>query len=248
MSRTQEYFRFRWSHEHKIHRLAVQVYNTAMRFVPLRIKYALGKRLRTRSYPYILVNDGSIVVQVGAPQDTLHSGRSRGMYFSLFAGRKGKVLIVEPDAGSLKEYESAAKTWQLENLLLFPMALWSEKKRLRVFVDDSHPASSFTEGTKKYDEAVMQKYRVVELEADTLDNILANNGIERVDLVSITTNGAEKEILKGMQETISKGLRYICLAKTGTDYQEMMAEIGYELNSYDDRGFTFVRGKAMENI
>lgn len=240
MSRTQEYFRFKWSHEHTVHRLAVRLYNTLMRFVPLQIKYAAGKRLRKHSYPYLLVQDGSVVVQIGAPRDTLHAGRSRGMYFSLFAGKRGKVLMIEPDHASLTEYRTVARALNGDNLILCPKAVWSEKKKLRVYVNDFHPASSFTEGTKDYNADIMRGYRVIELEADTLDNILAEQNIEKVDLVSITTNGAEKEIIKGMQAIISKGLPFICLAKTGPDYQEMMDNIGYKLFSYDDRGFTFV--------
>jgi FkbM family methyltransferase len=211
-----------------------------MRFVPLRIKHAAGKGLRKHSYPYHHVQDGSVIVLIGAPQDTLHSGRSRGMYFSLFAGKRGKVLIIEPDHNSLNEYRSAASALKSNNLSLCSKAVWSEKKNLRVYINDAHPASSFTEGKKAYQAEVMREYRVVELEADTLDHILAEYGLEKIDLVSITTNGAESEIFRGMQATISNGLPYICLAKTGTDYQEMMEKIGYKLYSYDDRGFTFV--------
>ncbi len=241
MSRTQEYFRFKWSHELRVHRLAVRLYNTLMRFVPLQIKYAAGKQLRKHSYPYLLVRDGSVVVQIGAPRDTLHAGRSRGMYFSLFAGKRGKVVLIEPDHASLTEYQAASRILHSDNMILCSKAVWSEKKKLRVYVNDLHPASSFTEGTKEYDAKVMRVYRVIELEADTLDHILAEKNIEKVDLVSITTNGAEKEIIKGMQTMITNGLPYICLAKTGTDYQEMMDNAGYKLYSYDDRGFTFVR-------
>ena len=57
--------------------------------------------------------------------------------------------------------------------------------------------------------------------------------------MSITTNGAEKEILKGMEHTIRAGLPYIALARTGNDYVEMMESMGYIFYAHDDRGFTF---------
>jgi FkbM family methyltransferase len=210
-----------------------------MRKVPLRIQYTAGMQQREKRLPYSLVKPGSIIVQVGAPQDTLHSGRSRGMYFSLFAGNTGKVVLVEPDTVSLAEYLDVAKRLGMLNLVFCPTALWSERKKLRVFVNDAHPASSFTEGTKEYDDEILKQYRQIELQADTLDNVLKESGIEKVDLVSITTNGAEKEILIGMKQIISRGVPFICLAKTGSNYVEMMTTLGYELIAYDDRGYTF---------
>ena len=61
--------------------------------------------------------------------------------------------------------------------------------------------------------------------------------------MSITTNWAELEILKGMKKTIDKGLEYICLAfgNPGTDYVKLMGGLGYLLFAYDDRGMTFRR-------
>lgn len=239
MNQSQEYFRFKWSHELKIHRMAVRLYNAVMRMIPYRLKYAVGLQMRARSYPYALIKDGSVVIQVGAPQDTLRAGRSRGMYFSLLVGSRGKVIIIEPDIDSLREYESASRIWNLRNLVLCPQALWSEKKKLRVYINDAHPASNFTEGTKDYDQELLNDYRVIELEADTLDHILESRSIDDVDLVSITTNGAERAILEGMSQTIATSSPIICLAKTGPDYVDMMAAYGYDLYSFDDRGYTF---------
>lgn len=239
MTATREYFRFKWSHEHKIHRFGVRVFNAVMSLIPLPVKYYFGKRLRKNSYPYKLIHEGSVVVQVGAPKDTLQSGRSRGMFFSLFSGNTGKVILIEPDVPSLKEYEIAAEKLGRRNILSCPVALWSEKKKITVYINKSHPASNFSEGTKNYDAGILKSYQTVELEADTMDSLLEEHGIERVDLVSITTNGAEKEILAGMQQTILNGLPYICLAKTGENYVELMESLGYRLDAYDDRGYTF---------
>lgn len=239
MIRDKEYLRFKWSHDLAIHRLAVRGYNSVMRFVPFELKYGLGKKLREQSPPYHLVRDGSIVVQVGAPLDTLLAGRSRAMYFSLFAGTRGKVIIVEPDPDSLQEFNAVANRQGIRNVILCSTAVWSEKKQLKVFINDAHPASNFTEDTKVYEPERLKEFRVVEIAADTIDNILAQRSIEKIDLISITTNGAEREILKGMKQTMAAGLPYICLARTGEHYVEMMAGFGYKLYTHDDRGFTF---------
>lgn len=243
MVREKEYLRFKWSHDLALHRLAVRIYNRVMQVVPFTVKYGLGQKLRRKSPPYCFIAPGSVVVQVGAPQDTLRAGRSRGMYFSFFAGAEGKVVIIEPDRESVQTFTKVAKKQGIHNLVFCPTAVWSEKKMLKVYINDAHPASNFTEGTKSYDAERLKAFRTVEIPTDTMDNILAEQGIDRADLVSITTNGAEQEILKGMQRLVATGLPYISLARTGENYVEMMAGFGYELLTHDDRGFTF-RQKA----
>jgi len=78
-----------------------------------------------------------------------------------------------------------------------------------------------------------------EVLVDTLDNILFAAGLPRPRLISITANGAEPEILKGLTRTLSSKVPYISLAVTGSGYQELMSDLNYNLIAYDDRGFTF---------
>ena len=73
------------------------LWNSALKRVPFSLKYAIGRRLRVNRAPYCLIKPGSIVVQIGAARDTLEAGRSRGIYFSLFAGYNGRVIVVEPE-------------------------------------------------------------------------------------------------------------------------------------------------------
>ena len=234
--------RYAWSHEMYIHRMAVRTFNRMARHIPFTMKYKWGIKLRSNNLPYTLIRDGSVVVQIGAPQDTLSTGRSRAMYFSLFAGETGKVLVVEPDGDSVKAWQAHIAKHGFNNIVLHHSAVWSEEETLRIYVNDAHPAANFTEGSKDhYTQAQLQEYRVVELPANSLDNILAQHNIDHVDLVSITTNGAEREIIGGMSKVIAGGLPYICLARTGENYVEMMAEVGYELFEVDDRGYTFRR-------
>ncbi len=72
-----------------------------------------------------------------------------------------------------------------------------------------------------------------------IDDLLAEHEFSHVDLISITTNGAESEILKGLRRTIDRDRPYICLARTEASFSEEMTAYGYELVGEDDRGFTF---------
>jgi len=239
--RTKPSLRFMWSHEASVHRFLVKVYNSLVSRLPFNLKYGFGQMLRSRHYPYRLVKPGFVVAQVGAPHDTLLAGRSRAMYFCLLAGREGEVYVVEPDSNSVDAFRKLADQRGLSNVQLFSSAAWSEKTDLTLYVDDAHPASNFSEGSKNYNAQRMRDYRTVVMPADSLDNLLSSKGCSKADLVSITTNGAEREILSGMKSLMEAGLPYVSLAITGQDYVEMMKEFGYELLAQDDRGYTFIQ-------
>src|SRR5690349_12910453 len=110
----RDLLRFRWDHRHPAHRTAVRAANRALASVPLRLKYRAGARLRLGRLPYSLIGPGDVVVQVGAPSDTLHSGRSRGMHMAL-RSVGGRAIVVEPDPGSAEEFRKAAAELGLDH-------------------------------------------------------------------------------------------------------------------------------------
>lgn len=232
------YFRHMWPHEGVVHRALVKIYNHFMTLLPAGPKYRFGMLLRKNKHPYSLLNRGNTVVQIGAPRDTLCSGRARAAYFGFIVGKEGKVVVVEPDEKSIAAYQSFKEKQDL-NLVLVQRGAWSERTTLTLYMDKAHPATNFTGGTKNYKDKRMDQYEECAIEVDSLDNILGRLSIDNVDLVSITTNGAERRILEGMKNTLEYGVPYVALACTGEGYEEMMKEYGYELYSYDDRGYTF---------
>ena len=200
------------------------------------------RQVKKRQVPYSLIK-GLSVVQVGAPYDTLNAGRSRGMMFSLMAGERGKVLIVEPLQESVDEFRRRLLELKLSNTAVHHAGAWSSKTESVINVDAAHPATNFTSDTVDYSEDRISEFSQVKIQLDTLDNIFAQNKLDRVDLVSITTNWAEEEILKGLESTLAHGVKYVCLAygKNGEDYSEQMEQMGYFALSHDDRGVTYQR-------
>ena len=233
--------RFKWSHRSATHRFVTRCINRVLATLPLAVKYASGSILRRYSVPYRLVTDGAVIIQVGAPLDTLHAGRSRGMYLALKSKPGGRAVIVEPDPSSASAFRDAAAQLGLQHVTVLNQGAWHEAGTLRLLVDPSHPATNFTEGCVDYDEDRLADFRSVSIPVAPLDQIVEELGLEQVDLVSITTNGAEREIIRGMKHIIEGGLRYLCLARTGTGYDELAQELGFKLHSVDDRGYTYER-------
>jgi len=240
--------KYRWSHRLWIHRVLVKCYNFIASILPFSIKYGVGKKLKKNTYPYNLIQSGEVknIMQIGAPTDTLKAGRSRGMYFGLF-NKSGKTIIVEPASSSEKEFNKIINSQKIENMQFYRSGAWNEKKLLKLYIDPSHPATNFTEGTVKYSEDRLKDFDLIEIPCDSVDNILTDLGIDSLDLVSMTTNGAEIEIIEGMEKTLHKGIKYICIARhlhIG-DYEGKLESLGYKLLAYDDRGYTF---KKHDNI
>ena len=235
--------RFRWSHRAKLHRVLVKTFNAVVGLCPFTLKYAIGKRLRRDKFPYKLIKPGSTVVQIGAPRDTLVAGRSRGMYFSLFNGCTGKTVIIEPAETSQTAFLARKAKHKLDDLIFLCSGAWNEETELKLFVDPSHPATNFTEGTVDYDADRLAEFEQINIPCNTVDNLLRDASIDHVDMLSMTTNGAEIEILEGMTESLARGIEYICLAghlHLG-DLKKLMLSHGYEEFAFDDRGVTYRR-------
>ena len=241
MTRTDP-LRFRWNHRSALHRTGVKIANRGLARLPFALKYRVVERLRVGKPPYSLVGPGDVVVQVGAPADTLLTGRSRGLHLAL-RSRGGRAIIVEPDPSSAENFRRRAADLGLDHVTVVNAGAWHEPSTLTLFVDPSHPATNFVEGTVDYSDERMKDFTLVEVPVLTLDQIVqdAIGSLGPVRLVSITTNNSEREILKGMSGILESGLSYLALARTGTGYDELVGELGFDLLSLDDRGYTYVR-------
>jgi len=217
------------------------IYNTIMSKAPYGLKYPLGSMLRRHKYPYRVIKDGDVVVQVGAPRDILHAGRSRALHFARMVGR-GKAMIIEPDkenVTALKEYATANGLAQ--SVVIVEMGAWKEKATLKFFSSPNHPASNLLEGVTDISQEQKEQrgYQEVNVSVDTIDDMLERAGLYTPKLVSVTTNGAELQILDGMKKTLAAGVEYISLASTGEGFFEYMDSIGFEYIARDDRGYCF---------
>lgn len=239
--------RFRWSHRNPVHRALVKIANRTLAGVPFAIKYRVTERLRLGKPPYSLVGPGDVVVQVGAPSDTLLSGRSRGMHLAL-RSRGGRAIIVEPDPPSAAEFRRRAEELGLDHVLVVNAGAWFQASTITLLVDPTHPATNFVDGTVDYDETRKQEFTKVEVPVFTLDQIVkdAIGGYGPVRLLSITTNNSEREILRGIEGILSAGLKYLCLARTGEGYDEIAADMGFRYLANDDRGYTYLRKSSTQ--
>lgn len=219
----------------RIHNVLREAAYAVLFRLPDAIKYGIGYCWRRFRQPYKLLETGDTAIQIGAPWDTLKAGRSRAAYFAHFAGNVGRVIALEPEQSNVDALQSYADRHSLNQLSIVRTALWSEKTRLRFLVDPEHPAANLVEAViaEGRDRSGLETTHV---DADTLDNVLAKTKIDKIKLLSITTNGSELEILRGASKTLAH-VEYVSIITPQAN--ELLSEHGFSACGEDDRGYLF---------
>lgn len=117
--------------------------------------------------------------------------------WSIVVGKhyRARVIAVEP---SPRPFELLLKNIRInglhEHVIAINCALFSEDKEISVYIDDSS-GYAFLRRQDQLASRVLAK---------TLDGLLKELDVSRVDLIKIDTEGFEHEVLKGAMKTISK--------------------------------------------
>jgi len=138
---------------------------------------------------------GNTVIDVGA------AWGFNTVDFSRKVGDDGTVVAIEPDIGSLVILRKNLDLNGCTNVIVVGKGLWSRKDKLEFSVKESAGCNSLV--TLKTRGKVIG---TMEIEVDTLDNILQELGIDidKVALIKMDIEGSEIEALKGMDRIVSK--------------------------------------------
>jgi FkbM family methyltransferase len=147
--------------------------------------------------------EGDVVVDVGA-----HIG-AYTIIGSKRVGLNGKVVSIEADPDNFDILDKNIKLNKLSNVIALNYAVYSEEKRIKLYLPSGggeESSSSYTKyNTIMFDRAHGNE-KFVEVKANTLDYLLLSNTIkqEEVNWIKIDVEGAEYEVLKGAREVLSK--------------------------------------------
>ena len=127
---------------------------------------------------------------------------------------------------------------KLKNVTVIQKGLWSKKDRLKFYLKPVPGGHSLV--THK-DSAI----QITEVEVDTLDNILRELGVDRVNFIKMDIEGAEIEALKGMADTLGNNDVKLAIASyhkvdgqpTYKTIIPMMREMGF--NSHFKDGISY---------
>jgi len=129
-----------------------------------------------------------VFIDVGA-----HVGKY-ALQVARIVGDEGLVLALEPHP---ENYEALLKGIRLNgfrNIVALNIAAWKSDCRLKLFI---HEASIYQ--FVKIDKGL----GYVEVEARTMDQVIAELNIKQVDWIKIDAEDAETEILEGLEKTLA---------------------------------------------
>ena len=140
---------------------------------------------------------GDIVVDVGA-----HIGRYT-IIASKRVGATGKVIAIEAHPGNYEMLNRNIKLNGLTNVISLNYAVYSKETKIKLYMPgekSNHTIYNTLISTRATDEE-----KFVEVNADTLDDLLQNNEISHADInwIKIDVEGAELEVLKGADSIMS---------------------------------------------
>jgi FkbM family methyltransferase len=208
-------------------RFYIAVQNNSKIFIPTIMEYHRVQRLRQsktlRKYmfePHVVLNRDDVVLDVGA-----YIGE-----FSLLAARKArKVIAVEPDPRNC--FCLRANVSHLRNVVCIQKAAWKCNKVLKLQLGVKPADSSLI----NVDGKPLEKN--IEVEADCLDNIISDLGVEKVDFLKVDAEGAEPEVLSGAKNLL-KTVRNVAVdcsperfgKPTVTPCVNLLTQAGFKVN------------------
>jgi len=172
------------------------------------------------------IEPNDVVLDVGAGGPELF----RLKYFTISAAEKvgqgGLVISVEPcpkNVSALRE-----EVVGLNNVIIVQKAAWIHRSSLPLCISPS-PSSHTLIGGRPTIETIT-------VEADTLDNIVSELGIGRVDFIKMDIEGAEVEALIGAEQVLSTA-RKVVIAAYHTNRQDISPTHPWVTEFLRARGF-----------
>lgn len=152
--------------------------------------------------------DGYFKLQTPKSGDVVVDAGAWTGHFTIIAarlvGRRGRVVAIEPQKVMCDRLNNRLKRLGLKNVTVVHSALFDCRSELAVPTNNSSGFNVFEQSTGSV-EAELVNLR-------TLDDILAELGMERVSFVKMDIEGAELEALRGMNTTLSSMHPFVAIA------------------------------------
>ncbi len=141
-----------------------------------------------------ILKEGSVSVDAGAYIGT-HT-----LVMAKLAGRTGRVLAFEPHPDIRGKLTENVELNDLPNVKVFGSALSDREGKMTLF---SYSDRMLDKGTSSLYE-LNDLEKSFEVETSTLDKVVAEEGLKRLDLIKIDTRGSDFPIMKGAAGSIKK--------------------------------------------
>lgn len=164
---------------------------------------------------YFKVAPGEIVLDVGA---------CIGEFTVPAARRAGEVVAIEPNPENQWWLQRNIVENKLGNVHVIGKAAWSYRKALRLHLSKENIGGHSVIGERGGGNIVVQ--------ADTLDNIVSDLGIEKVDFVKMDIEGAEVQALEGAKKVLTTAKKIAMETHLGINNEKTTPKVQFILKNY----------------
>ncbi len=174
------------------------------------------------------------------PEDgetALDVGANIGLYTvraSRLVGSQGKVIAIEAEPANFDALLFNLKLNQSDNVVSLNLAAWNRETTLDLHLFDCAQSHSLVSALEK------ARPRRARVEARPLDKVLEELGVGSVDWVKIDVEGAEVEVLQGLEKTMSRNPNLklqveVHTSETADKCLSLVTKRGFEARWLDDR-------------
>jgi len=175
--------------------------------------HRLLKPFSPSSFVKALVKTGDTVIDVGA------NIGSWALPSAQAVGPTGSVLAFEPIPHVAEALRKSAFINRLKHLKVFNFALSDEKGELDFSVELENTGGSRLGKMSDDQEKVfshLRHFNHIKVKARTLDDVVLEHDLQRVDIVKVDVEGNELSVLEGAQETLRK-FKPVMFLETGLE-------------------------------
>jgi len=143
--------------------------------------------------------EGNNVIDIGA-----HIGRYT-IIASKSINKTGKIVSIEADPANFEILKQNIKLNKLTNVTTLNHAAYSKETKIKLYLPQQESGYTIY-NTIMEGRANTKQDRFIEVNANTLDNLLEQNGLNHAEInwIKIDVEGAEFEVLKGATNILSK--------------------------------------------
>jgi FkbM family methyltransferase len=175
-----------------------------------------------------------------APGMTVIDGGANIGLYTLYAARRvgpaGTVLAIEPSQRDFDRLTEHVRLTRLRNVRCRRLALSRAPGRGQLRVAAEWNAGHNTLGEFGYE--TTELVRVEEVKVRALDAIVADEGLQRVDLIKLDIEGAEYDALRGAEATIRRFRPAILVELADRTLRHQGAHSGQIWDFLEGRGYT----------
>jgi FkbM family methyltransferase len=150
--------------------------------------FTLSSEYEKYLWNYFKPAGGDVFVDVGA-----HIGKY-ALQVARIVGDEGRVIALEPHLGNFRALLKGIQLNGFRNITALNVAAWDRECKLQLFVGDAS-----TYHSAKIDRGL----GYIDVQAQTIDQIIAKLRIKHVDWIKIDVEEAEIEVLRGLRKTLS---------------------------------------------